>query len=1734
MKKTIIALLSALPLFLSQAFAADWNHAALQQSAEQLVKQLDLFLNDNPQSSLYKTLSLSQQQALRAAAESDSALDPKQAPSLHNLQHKKPLVSQLYKIAEQNLYGDEFVPYLYLYNQYFPSVEQQYKLYSTIIDYNPRNTEFAFPAFQRYISQQSRDPQADQYWQRFVNYYGFKLNSTNVQRNMDNPLVCLNFSQVVNPEPLQHWQQYVNVAEHKIQWQYQGKRLCFQGEWRHDYTIELNPKLQNEYRLGLTNPTEQGRPLTLQIATGDRSPMLRFANKGNVLNAYRERNLTLESANINHVDLQLWQIPVSNLAGYDVRSLLNDSGAGWRLDSDLNNNARLLFEGHFQIEGAQTNQTAVSNIFFDDLTDNAKSGVYLLRANNKDNNDEYGNGEQTIQTFTLSNSGFTAYKTAHGLWVEVRDLESKKPISAQTVSLYAKDNDILASAKTDRNGLAFFAQAAIAGEKGATPSHLITLDDNRMGYLDLLGNTIDLSDKGLSGELENPLMQSWIWFDRGVYRPNDSANAMFLLKTPDGNAFSSASIWATLIRPDGKTFSVNELKPHANGAYYFSHYFPAIARLGSWKLQLSLAKDGKGFIAERQINLASILPQQIEVKTQALNPVLQQGETALFQIKADWLYGAPAVNQSGYVQWTVQPAYETDSLAKWKNWQIGVFDENVKSLSQQDSLPATDQQGITRFTLPLNNLPRSSKPLVLQLQSAVIEPSGQEVRSSLTAAIQRQAPYVMLKTENKTAQTALINDQGEQLSGKLRWKLYRVHYNWYWYSNNNGWDYQVNETRQLSDQGSVTADSGQITAFELPINDGSWLLEVQGDDPLSTASLPIEYGNGVRPNINNAPDTLSISSDKMRYQAGETVKVRLRAPFDGPASVKLATREIVANYQLNFKNGEAELDFKWQPQWAQGVWLLANGWNQAPSENQNLRAVGLHWLGSDLGNVTLNLQLDSPQQTLPNQKISLPLQLDNATPDTWAQVAVVDEGLYQLAKASFSNPQQAFWGKKQIDLDMFDVWGGVIKQIKARQAAIRSGADGDDSAEIGTAALPDLDIDLLTYWSQPIPFDQQGKAQAELELPQFNGKVRIMAVAWNPQQIGSVEKTMIVKQPLVSQFNTPLFLSVGDRSEMQVRLHNTTDQPLQLNVALSANPAVTFHDNKARQMIKLQAQQEITLNRTFSVENSGKADFNLHIDGDISDKQQRFADIRKPALPFNRLTLTQLESGATWQSPALNLPNGSSLTNHLQVSNRAPFDPQAVLDYLNSYPYGCVEQTTSAAWNNLLLDQLIPGYGLPSAKYADPAQRQNNLNNALLRLANQQASDGGFSLWGDEQSTLWLSAFVGDFLLDNQLHTPAFNQNHMLNRTLGYLYQTVVHANYNGLQPATADTTGYAYALYVLAKAGQQTQGALLKALPVVAKSGDIYPARLFVLNALLLQGEVGKVAEQMRLIAQAPQAVSFGYANYGAELRDYASSMVLLYELKNQIAKLHISENQLPQQIDSAINTVWGALLNELQARRYFDTQSAHWLAKLATLLPQSNEVIELEVNGKQQRIDGSANIQPQDSTALSVRNLGATPAFISLNQWITPATAERLENGYRIETALRDLQGKPLDPSALQLNQLLTIEFKLSKTASAPQTDAEMMLVYALPAGFSVQENMTPPVAQNDDSTLFVDFSENRDDRHLLAFTFAKTQSQVTHRLVVRAAKRGLWTAPATTLENMYQPQYRAALPVSTVEIK
>lgn len=88
------------------------------------------------------------------------------------------------------------------------------------------------------------------------------------------------------------------------------------------------------------------------------------------------------------------------------------------------------------------------------------------------------------------------------------------------------------------------------------------------------------------------------------------------------------------------------------------------------------------------------------------------------------------------------------------------------------------------------------------------------------------------------------------------------------------------------------------------------------------------------------------------------------------------------------------------------------------------------------------------------------------------------------------------------------------------------------------------------------------------------------------------------------------------------------------------------------------------------------------------------------------------------------------------------FDPAPIANALTKYPYGCTEQTVSAAYPLLYATEVG---GDPKLKRSTTA-----LAGAVGRLLDRQTLDGAFGLWrvGDGEADAWLGAYATDFLIE--------------------------------------------------------------------------------------------------------------------------------------------------------------------------------------------------------------------------------------------------------------------------------------------------------------------------------------------------------------------------------------------------
>src|SRR5690606_17345568 len=68
----------------------------------------------------------------------------------------------------------------------------------------------------------------------------------------------------------------------------------------------------------------------------------------------------------------------------------------------------------------------------------------------------------------------------------------------------------------------------------------------------------------------------------------------------------------------------------------------------------------------------------------------------------------------------------------------------------------------------------------------------------------------------------------------------------------------------------------------------------------------------------------------------------------------------------------------------------------------------------------------------------------------------------------------------------------------------------------------------VAFWSGPLEADSEGNVSYKIDMPQFQGAVRIMAVATRGEEFGSGEKFTRVKSPIVLLPTVPRFFSLNE------------------------------------------------------------------------------------------------------------------------------------------------------------------------------------------------------------------------------------------------------------------------------------------------------------------------------------------------------------------------------------------------------------------------------------------------------------------------------------------------------------------------------------------------------------------------------------------------------------------------------
>ena len=121
--------------------------------------------------------------------------------------------------------------------------------------------------------------------------------------------------------------------------------------------------------------------------------------------------------------------------------------------------------------------------------------------------------------------------------------------------LVARNNEILATRKTDDAGHVLFEAGLARGEGGLSPALLTVMSDKAdYAFLSLKTNAFDLTDRGVSGRAVPAGADAFVYAERGVYRSSETVYLTALLRDGQGNAMTGGPLTLVIERPDGVEF----------------------------------------------------------------------------------------------------------------------------------------------------------------------------------------------------------------------------------------------------------------------------------------------------------------------------------------------------------------------------------------------------------------------------------------------------------------------------------------------------------------------------------------------------------------------------------------------------------------------------------------------------------------------------------------------------------------------------------------------------------------------------------------------------------------------------------------------------------------------------------------------------------------------------------------------------------------------------------------------------------------------------------------------------------------------------------------------------------------------------------------------------------------------------------------------------------------------------
>jgi uncharacterized protein YfaS (alpha-2-macroglobulin family) len=1232
-------------------------------------------------------------------------------------------------------------------------------------------------------------------------------------------------------------------------------------------------------------------------------------------------------------------------------------------------------------------------------------------------------------------------------------------------------------------------------------------------------------------------------------------------------------------RPDLHDWRTVNAMLDADGATAADVPLPADLPTGQWTAEVSLAGDAGNPFGSVSFGVEEFVPNRLKVglKLGSGDRYAIGDEPLGADVQADYLFGRPAAGLG--VDLSAHATPVPFAPADWADWTFGdaadtqradgpaVAGHHKRHNGARSDEPATasatlDDAGRYHGSFDVADLVhlddaaaahpnRYRGPWRVTAEASVREAGGRAVTVAKQVDVDAVPAYVGVRraADSQPApgepcpfRFQLVRPDGtaDPRAADLTVRLLRES----WNTNTIYRDgrYEYDSTRLLDPVVTATlhTEAGAATWSPTPPDAGEYVLEATQPDSgvITTTAFYATDGQGWDDTVDRThPDRLDVrvlgpgepdvpAADARTRPAdvpqkvGTTARVLVAAPFAGRLLLTVETDDVVQSQVIDMPASHVVVPIDVTAACRPGAFVTATVIRPIDPDAawKPHRAFGVARLNVDPSDRKLTVAIDAPTELRPMRSLDVGLTVTdpdgNPVAGAAVNVAAVDEGICSLTDFATPDPLAFFTSRRALGVESGDLYGLLMPE------AARPDVGGDGSGPEAGGARHHSPVGghrvrpVALAWAA-VHTDSAGHAVASFPVPTFQGQLRVMAVAYTVDRVGSADRDVTVRSPLLAQTSWPRFAAPGDRFTVPVVLFNNT--PVGGTATVTVEPVgdlLTLGGPVAPVALPAGGQRQVDLDVTVA-QAVGVARVRLTATMNGEQYQEELELPVRPAAP--EMQFGGIARGTTARPTMLAglvpmMPGTGSL--HVDVTPWPTLNLHKGLDYLDRYPYGCAEQTTSTLFPLVALGEI--GRAVDPARF-DPVRIRDKVDAGVVQLIGMQTADGGLAMWpGGSDDWPWASVYAAHFL------TVA--------RSAGYavpddFYDHLIAYVRHQLDQATVATDGLevqAYAAYVMALGGRPDRAAMSRLGELVAapgRPGDAPgidgaggDARLFLSLAELLAGR-RDVAESLLPAGMPPVRAGRQHdGNLASPTRDRALLILAAEEVDPDRA-------DLPDLVQQLADTPWASTQDvafsvlaigeylQAEADRHPTTFDAARLLVGPKVLASSSGGAPLAWEGPAQ---ASLRIELAGA-ADAVGHIGWLQTGVPLSP--PPAASHGMTIGRRYVTADgRDVRG------VVRSGDLVRVELTIDGPAHLPNVVVDDLL----PAGLEV-ENARLATAAHDqgsassDVPAFGDVTDVRDDRVVIVGSIAGSgHCRATY--LARAVTPGVYVAPPARAEAMY----------------